>query len=326
MKTILLTGSDGFIGSHIAQDLLDNGYKVIGIDNHSKYLQPCLDHYKHSNFRGYELDLISQISDVVSLITHEIGHIDTIIHAAARIGGIKMFHDEPCDIILNNAQIDTNILLLARRFKINKFIGLSSSMVYENTTSYPSVESDADIIAPPTSSYGFSKLTMERMIKAAHDQYGLNYNIVRPFNAIAVGENDFLEGKTSHVLPDLIVKCLQSKKSLEILGNGDQIRHFTHARDIARGIRYVLERADNAETYNISSPVSTHIVDLARIVWEKINPDQQFNYVCLDGFKYDIQKRIPDITKAYQQLGFQTEISLEQGVDEVVKYIKDRLK
>lgn len=325
MRTILLTGSDGFIGSYVAEELLNNGYKVIGIDNHSKYKKPSIDHHKHPNFVFYNYDLADKgdIYDVLEICRAQA--IDYIIHTAAKIGGIEYFHKFQYDLIQANSQIDTNVIQCAIHNKIKRFIGLSSSMVYENTIKFPSAEEDVEYISPPSSSYGFSKLSMERMIKAAAEQYDLKYVIVRPFNCVGVGENDFLEGKTSHVLPDLIVKTLKSPTYLELLGDGKQIRHFTHGKDIARGIRYAMERSDDNETYNISSPVSTDMKTLARIVWNKIHPDKQLNLKVVPGYKYDIQKRVPDTTKAFHKLGFKTEISLESGVDEVIDYIKSKL-
>jgi UDP-glucose 4-epimerase len=325
MKTILLTGSDGFIGGHIATELLNNGYKVVGIDNHSKYKIPCVEHHNHPNFRFEFWDLTRPLKQH-SLFESNYLTIDVIIHTAAKIGGIKYFHDYPFDLIKDNSIIDGNIIDFGKSHSDIKFIGLSSSMVYENSDIFPSPEDIVDKIPPPTSSYGFSKLTMERMIKAAYDQYGLNYIIIRPFNAIGVGENDFLEDKSSHVLPDLIVKCLQSKTPLEILGSGNQIRCYTAAKDIAKGIRLALEN-ENAinKDFNLSTSRATTVLQLAEIVWNKIYPDRNFEYISNTPYKYDIQKRIPDINKAKQILNFETEISLEQSVDGVIDYIKGKL-
>lgn len=329
-KTVLLTGSDGFIGSYIADELLNNNYQVIGIDDHSKYKHPSISHHANPNFKGYELDIID--TDDLGNIYHLCEqNIDAIIHCAAKIGGISYFHQYQYDLIRDNAHIDTNIIQCALDNNIKRFIGLSSSMVYENTKDFPSDERDVEHIAPPTSSYGFSKLSMERMIKAAYDQYGLNYTIIRPFNAVGVGENDFLEGKSSHVLPDLIIKCLKIAKNndanIELLGDGNQTRCFTHAKDIARGIRLALE-SDKAinETFNIANPTETKIIDLAKKIWDKTQPMwKTFWHKATEPLQYDVQRRVPCIKKAKEILGFEAGISLDDSIDEVIDYIKNKI-
>lgn len=322
MQRILVTGCDGFIGSHVCEELLQNGYYVIGIDNHSKYKYPYIEHHNHPNFKFNKWDIRMGISRPFNAYAP----IEYVIHCAARIGGIEKFHNEPWFIIKDNAIIDAEIIDTSRRFKIKRFIGLSSSMVYENCDIYPSPENIVDDIKPPSSSYGYSKLSMERMIKAADTQFGFNWTIIRPFNAVGCRENDFLEGKSSHVLPDLILKCLKNNTEIEILGSGQQIRHYTNVRDIARGIRLAFE-SPNAycETFNLSTNKSTTVLELAKIIWSKINPDKLFNYSSQEPYQYDVQKRIPCTNKAKKLLGFEAEISLDQSIDEVISYIRSKL-
>lgn len=324
MKRVLVTGCDGFIGSHICEELLNNGYQVCGIDNHSKYKYPYKEHHNHSNFKFGKHNLLNKSDWIYEYFDNQI---DYVIHCAARIGGIEKFHKEPFDIIRDNSILDANIISAAVKNKVKRFIGLSSSMVYENCDIYPSPENIVDDIKPPSSSYGFSKLSMERMIKAAYHQYDLEYTIIRPFNAVGIRENDFLEGKSSHVVPDLILKCLKNNTEIEILGSGQQIRHYTNVRDIARGIRLALESPNAVcEIFNISTDISTSVLELAQIIWSRINPDKLFNYSSQNPYQYDVQKRIPCTNKAKKLLGFEAEISLDQSIDEVIKYIKDNLK
>lgn len=323
MKTILLTGCDGFIGSHVAEELLNNGYKIIGIDNNSKYKFPYQEHHKHLNFEFYKYDIIKnpELTDVF----HE-EKFDAVIHAAAIIGGIEMFHKRPFDIIRDNAIMDAKIIDLASYYE-KKFIGLSSSMVYENANIWPTPESCIDNIRRPHSSYGQSKLIQEDMIKAAHEQENLQYTIIRPFNAIGVRENDFLEGKSSHVLPDLILKCLRDDYMIDILGDGTQVRHYTDVRDISRGIRLALECPEAINTdFNISTDKSTTVLMLAKKVWYKIHPDKPFKYISKPAYKHDVQKRIPCTKKAKDVLGFESKIPLDTTIDLVIDYIKNAIQ
>ena len=113
----------------------------------------------------------------------------------------------------------------------------------------------------------------------------------------------------SHVLPDLINKVLKGQNPLHILGEGNQVRCYTNGKDIATGIRLCLEseKAEN-EDFNISTPVATTVLELARVVWELINKDQQFAYTSDEPFEYDVQKRVPNVSKAKELLGFEAQI------------------
>jgi len=132
----------------------------------------------------------------------------------------------------------------------------------------------------------------------------------------------------SHVLPDLVKRAIEigPDKPLTILGNGNQIRHYTNGKDLARGIRIVLEsgKAINND-FNISTDRSTTVKELAEIVWKELyNTPLKFEYA--DSFKYDVQCRIPDTSKALNLLGFKCEVPLEQSVKEVISWIKRSLK
>ena len=131
----------------------------------------------------------------------------------------------------------------------------------------------------------------------------------------------------SHVLPDIINKILKGQNPLHILGSGDQIRCYTNGKDIARGIRLAVESDKSVnEDFNISTPIGTSVLELARLVWSKLNPDKPFTFISDEPYAYDVQKRIPDISKASKMIGFKAEISLEESVDEVINWMKNKEK
>ena len=334
-KTVLVTGSQGFIGTYVCQELLDNNYNVIGIDNFSKYGKLTRAHDTHQNFQLIEedcskSDFIDKVKDI---------KFDYIIAGAAMIGGIAYFHKYAYDLIATNERIIANTFDLAlQRFnkgELKKILVLSSSMVFENTIKWPSLESDIDICPPPSSTYGFQKLACEFFAKGAFEQYGLPYTIIRPFNCIGVGEEESIEEhevtsgniklNLSHVVPDLILKCLKGQDPLHIFGNGNQIRHYTNGLDIAKGIRICLEhpKALN-EDFNISNSVSTTVLELAKMIWDKINPGKEFQYESDTPFEYDVEKRIPSISKAKDVLGFEANTSLSDSLDEVISWMKKK--
>lgn len=338
MVKVLVTGSHGFIGSYICQDLLDNGYEVFGIDNFSKYGKVKKPFESHPNFTFMQTD-----ARYIDRLPKYFADVDYIIAGAAMIGGISYFHKYAYDLLATNERILASTFDLAinlwnnrKRYDshIKRVIVLSSSMVFECTTEYPTPEEEIQKCPPPLSTYGFQKLASEYFCKGAYEQYGLPYTIIRPFNCVGVGEDEALGAEEveqgnikmlmSHVLPDLIYKALHLKDDdkLPILGSGDQVRHYTNGKDIARGIRIAIESpAAVNEDFNISSPRATTVKELAEIVWEKIH-GTPLKVKHEDPFTYDVQVRSPNVDKATQKLGFETTIDLEESVDEVIDWMK----
>ena len=129
----------------------------------------------------------------------------------------------------------------------------------------------------------------------------------------------------SHVLPDIINKILKGQSPLHILGDGRQVRCYTNGKDIARGIRLCLESpAAENEDFNISTSRATTVLELAEIVWNLVNKEEEFSYTSDEPYEYDVQKRIPDVSKAKNILGFEAQISLEDSVNEVLEYMVNK--
>ena len=336
MKTVVVTGSQGFIGGYLVRELLDQGYKVIGVDNYSKYGRVKRNHDTHPLFTLIEEDLTKSNLG----LTEALLNADHLIAGAAKIGGISYFHSYAYDLLANNERIMANTCDAAiKRAELNdkfKVTYLSSSMVYENTTFWPSKEGEQFLIPPPSSSYGFQKLTVEYFAKAAWDQYKVPYTIIRVFNCVGVGEARAVNSKTimsgdielamSHVLPDLVQKTLKGQKPLRILGSGEQIRHLTYGVDLAKGIVSTLDNPiANNNDFNISTDESLSVLQLGKLIWERINVNEEFRYVSEAPFLHDVQKRIPDTTKARKLLGFQATTTITEVLDEVIPWVKDAI-
>ena len=201
------------------------------------------------------------------------------------IGGISYFHTYAYDLLATNERITASSCDAAIKAhengRLQKVTYLSSSMVFESADAWPSYEGQEHDVPPPVSSYGFQKLAVEYFARAAFDQYGLPYTIVRPFNCVGVGERralgdvEILSGNVrlamSHVVPDLVQKVLKGQDPLHILGDGTQIRHYTYGADLAEGIVTAMEHPDALnEDFNLSTAESTTVLELAEAIWAAI--------------------------------------------------------
>jgi nucleoside-diphosphate-sugar epimerase len=143
----------------------------------------------------------------------------------------------------------------------------------------------------------------------------------------ALGEAEVLSGNVklamSHVVPDLVQKIVKGQDPLHILGEGHQIRHYTYGGDLARGIvSAMLHPSALNQDFNISTAESTSVLELAEVIWRKLRgPDVPFRFVSDDPYEYDVQKRVPDVTKAREVLGFVATTGLSEMLDEVIPWV-----
>jgi nucleoside-diphosphate-sugar epimerase len=210
-------------------------------------------------------------------------------------------------------------------------------MVFESTDRWPSAEGDERKIPPPLSSYGFQKLAVEYFARAAYDQYGVPFTIVRPFNCVGIGEErargdvEVLSGNVrlamSHVVPDLVQKVLKGQDPLHLLGDGTQVRHYTYGGDLAKGIATCVEHPEALnDDFNISTAVPTTVRELAEVIWHKVHgANRKLSLVMDPPFEHDVQVRSPDVRKAEQKLGVRCETSLDSMLDEVIPWVRDAI-
>jgi UDP-glucose 4-epimerase len=332
MEKVLVSGSAGFIGGYVVEELLGRGYEVVGIDNFSKYGPVRKSYDDHPRYNFVEGDARD-----VDLMTKLLSDCEHFIAGAAMIGGISYFHTYPYDLLATNERIiaaSCDAAIAAHRDgRLQRVTYLSSSMVFESATDWPSGEGQERQIPPPLSSYGFQKLAVEYFARAAFDQYKLPYTIARPFNCVGIGESralgdkEILSGNVklamSHVVPDLVQKIVKGQDPLHILGSGDQVRHYTYGGDLARGIVTAMAhpQAEN-DDFNLSTAEGTSVTQLAEVLWRKINgADVPLRLVHDDPFDYDVQRRVPATDKAKRVLGFEATTTLDQMLDEVIPWI-----
>ena len=336
---VLITGAAGFICGYLVPELLERGHEVVGVDNFSKYGRLAKSYDDHPNYRFVEGD-----AKDVALLTELAADCDQVVAAAAMIGGISYFHEFAYELLAENERILASTFDAAiaafRTGTLERIVVMSSSMVFESTDVFPTPEGAQLTSPPPISTYGFQKLASEYFAKGAHEQYELPYTILRPFNCVGIGERravrdtDVMSGNIklalSHVVPDLVLKTLHGQDPLHILGEGNQVRHYTYGGDLARGIRIAMEspKAIN-DDFNLSTAASTTVLELAETIWRKIHGAEAepgggkpFRYVTDPPFEHDVQRRVPDVRKAREVLGFEATTTLDQMLDEVIPWIR----
>ena len=337
MEQVLVSGSAGFIGGYVVEELLRRGYAVIGVDNFSKYGKVRKSYDDHAHYQLIEGDARD-----VDLMTELLADCDHFIAGAAMIGGISYFHTYPYDLLATNERIiaaSCDAAITAHREgRLRKVTYLSSSMVFESATEWPSYEGQEREVPPPLSSYGFQKLAVEYFAKAAWDQYQLPYTLARPFNCVGIGESralgdeEIMSGNVrlamSHVVPDLVQKVLKGQDPLHILGSGEQVRHYTYGGDLAAGVVTAMEHEDaRNEDFNLSTAEGTTVRELAEAIWRKVKgAGVPLQLVHDDPFEYDVQRRVPATDKAKRILGFEATTSLDTMLDEVIPWIDAAIK
>lgn len=334
---VLITGSAGFIAGYVVQQLLEAGHEVVGIDNYSKYGVVERSFQNHPRYRFVQADARD-----AELLKELLADCDHFLACAARIGGISYFHEYAYDLLAENERITAAAFDAAldafKNHRLQKITVLSSSMVYENATVFPSPEGHERQCPPPSSTYGFQKLACEYFAQGAWQQYKLPYTICRPFNCVGIGETRALGDKEipsgniklamSHVVPDLVQKIVKGQDPLHILGAGSQVRCYTYGGDLARGILTCMfhEKALN-EDFNLSTPLATSVLELGELIWRKVHGDgKPFRWVSDPPYPHDVQMRIPDVRKAEEVLGFEAMTPLSGVLDEVIPWVEKEIE
>jgi UDP-glucose 4-epimerase len=304
----LVTGGAGTIGSAVVRRLRADGVDVRIADQ-----------------RG-DVDVAGDLRDY-AVARDAVQGCDRVIHLAAIVGGIGNFHKFPFTLLENNHGLYNAIFRAAIEEEVERFVYVSSSMVFENATTFPTAESDLRATPAPWSAYGFSKLAGEVYCRAAHDEHGLRYTICRPFNAYGPGEMPEDEPGIAHMVPDVIKKVLSGQRPLQIFGSGEQTRSITYVDDIADGIVTAMDSdAGLNEDFNISNSEEMTVEQIARIIWEECGEDPgAFEVEHVGSFEVDVQRRWPDVSKAERLLGWRAQVPVREGIRRTVDWLRERV-
>jgi UDP-glucose 4-epimerase len=316
MSRVLVTGGAGTIGAAVVRRLLREGSWEVRVSDQreapSRMAETCEIHTA-------DLRVLDQARAAADGCSH-------VIHLAAIVGGIANFHKLPHTLLEVNNALYNGVFRAALEEQVERLVYVSSSMVFENASQFPTTEEHVHECPAPRSAYGFSKLAGEVYCRALRDEHGLPSTICRPFNAYGPGELPDPEPGIAHAVPDLIRKTLSGQRPLEIFGSGKQTRTLTHVDDIADGIVTAMTHpAGENEDFNISASDERTVAQIAELIWAACGRDPaDFELKHLPSFEVDVQRRWPSVEKAKRQLGWEARIDLREGLSATVEWLRER--
>lgn len=321
---VLITGGAGFIGSHLAEALMARGDSVAVLDDLST---GNFRHIAHLNSHPSFSFAIETVHNAL-VLDRLASQADAIVHLAAAVG-VQLVVEKPTETIETNVLGTDAVLKTARRYRCRTLIA-STSEVYGKSAEIPFNE-EGDLLLGPSSrsrwGYAASKLLDEFLGLAAYREYGLPVTITRFFNTVGPRQT----GRYGMVIPRFVQQAVTGE-AITVYGDGKQSRCFCHVADVVQALLALLDRPESTagQVYNIGSNRETTINDLARLVIERTDSPSTIEYVPYSeayapGFE-DMRRRVPDIRKIHNAIGWAPTHSLEEILDSVIEYERKRLR
>jgi len=319
---ILITGGAGFIGSHLAEELLKQGHQVRVIDDLSTGSIENIRHLEdHPNF-SYTIETILD-REVLGMVAHGV---DRIYHLAAAVG-VQLIVEEPLRTLQTNIEGTESVLKVANANRAKVLIA-STSEIYGKNLNAPFKENDDRILGSTTKtrwSYSTSKAVDEILALAYHREKRLPVVVVRLFNTCGPRQT----GQYGMVIPRFVRQALRNEP-ITIFGDGQQTRCFCFVGDTVRALMSLMDsRKAEGEIFNVGSSREISIEDLANLIIKMTDSSSNMEFIPYhiayeEGFE-DMLRRVPDTSKILEFVGFKTEVDLEELLERVIDYQKSRL-
>ena len=315
-KTILVTGSAGFIGFHVSKALLDRGDIVIGVDNFNDYYDTKLKNdrnailEKHENYKLYRAD-IKEKNIIEQIFQHE--QIDIICHLAAQ-AGTRYSIEHPGEYVQSNIEGTVNIFEAARKYDVKDIIFASSSSVYGNN---PVPWSEKQDVNKPINPYGMTKRSTELLAYTYHHLYGIKMTMLRYFTVYGPwGRPDMAYFKFT----DKIIK----EEQIDLNNYGKMKRDFTYIDDVVAGTLSAIDNPKEYEVYNIGNHKSEELGYFVELIEKNLGKKAQKNLVPAPAGEF--LENFADIEKAKKDLQFEPKTSLEEGIKKFIEWYREYYK
>jgi len=296
-KRVLVTGGNGFLGSHLVAQLKKLNPKNIFIPSSKEY------------------DLRDQ-----SVCAKVVQDVDVVIHLAANVGGIGYNQENPGSLFYDNLVMGVHLMEEARKANVQKFVSVGTICAYPKFTPIPFKEADLWNGYPEETNapYGLAKKMLLVQGQAYRKQYNFNAIYLLPVNLYGPGDN--FDPASSHVIPALIKKFVEAKKTeaeeVTVWGSGKPTREFLYVEDAARGILLASEKYDGAEPVNLGSSFEISIAELATLIGKLTGFSGK---IVFDVSKPDGQpRRKLDVSRAQNEFGFMSEVQFEEGLEKTI--------
>ena len=305
-SAIYIAGHNGMVGSAIHRLLTKEGFTNLIIKS------------------SKELDLTNTLEVEVFFKKNKIEY---VFLAAAKVGGIVENKSKPAEFLYQNLKIQNNVIHYSFLYDVKKLLFLGSSCIYPKFSSQPIKENSllSGYLEPTNKSYAIAKIAGIQMCDAYREQYGCNFISVMPTNLY--GPNDNYDLNSSHVLPALLRKfyeaSLNNEKTVQLWGDGTPLREFLHVDDCASACLFLMQNYNQNGAINVGTGKDITIMDLAKLIANEVG---YCGEIVLDRSKPNgTPKKQLDVSKI-NALGWKSEISLEQGICNVLKILPEELK
>lgn len=309
---ILITGGAGFIGSHLAEELLSRKNNVVSLDNFSDYYsierkkRNIEEAKKNKNYRFYEAD-VRNFDEIKKIIEKE--KPDKIAHLASMVG-VRYSVENPFIYEEVNVKGTLNMLELAKLFKVKKFVYASSSSVYGNSKKVPFSESQ---IPEPISPYAASKVAGEALCRAYSHLYGISCGCLRFFTVYGPrGRPD--------MAPYKFTKLIGEGKPIDVYGDGTTKRDYTYITDVVPGIAASLEKDYDYEIFNLGRSDTVELKRFISIIENALGKKARINRMPMQPG--DVEVTYANIEKARKILGYKPKVNIEEGISEMVRWFR----
>ena len=315
---VLITGGAGFIGSHLAEALLERGDEVYVLDDLSTGSIDNIEHLKGAKGFRYTIDTVMNEPSTAE----QVDRVDVVVHLAAAVG-VRLIVESPVHTIETNVHGTETVLKLANKKK-KRVLLASTSEVYGKSVEFPFRE-DSDLVMGPTNkgrwSYACSKAIDEFLALAYYKEKKLPVTVVRLFNTVGPRQT----GRYGMVIPNFVRQALAGAP-ITVHGDGSQRRCFTDVSDVVRALLGLIDNPGAVgEVFNVGSQQEISILELANKVKAKTKSASEIVFVPYEkayeeGFE-DMPRRIPDTSKIEKLIGYRPTVSLERILERVIEHL-----